>query len=216
MNKRKFIELVNAGRVRRINLQGTIFYVSDEADVWSEVYYNEKQKTARIIERKFTPVDNVYQCVNYHNRERKAQKILVHRLVWLAFKGEIPQGLEIDHIDQNIHNNRLDNLQLTTHRENVRKARYQGRFRSRLRPVRVFIPGTEFYQDFESIAEAARHLKTRTSVINRAALKGYLHKGVRVQYIKPTMPCDTEARKARYEALKQQGQSNNSSCDTSR
>lgn len=215
MDKRKFIEMANAGRVRRISLQGTTFYVSDEADIWSEVYYNGKQKTARVIERKTAPVANLYKSVIYHNREHKTMHILVHRLVWLAFNGDIPKGLEIDHIDQNKHNNRLDNLQLSTHSDNVKKARYLGTYSRSLKPVRVFLPETEFYQDFPSVAEAARHLKAEAKIIWRAANKGYMHKGVRIKFINSTMPCDTEARKARYEALKQQGQSNNSSCDTS-
>lgn len=208
--------MVNAGRVRRVNLQGKIFYVSDEADIWSEVYRGARKKTVSIIEHRITPVANMYQSVHYRNRDHKMLSILVHRLVWLAFNGEIPQGLEIDHIDQNKHNNRLDNLQVATHSENVKKAKYFGSGNRLLRPVRVSIPGTEFYQDFPSISEAARHLKSKVSHVGRAVLKGHLYKGVKIKYINSTMPCDTEARKSRYAALKQQGQSNNFSCDTSR
>lgn len=215
MDKRKFIEMANAGRVMCICLNGTTFYVSDEGDVWSEVYYNALQKTVKLIERKITPVDNLYLSLNYRIRGHKISSILVHRLVWLAFKGEIPQGYEIDHIDENKHNNRLDNLQLVTHSQNVKKSKYLGSFKRYLRPVRVSIPGTEFYQDFPSLSEAARHLKTKSNHLGRAVLKGHLYKGLRVQYINATMPCDTEARKVRYEASKQQGQSNNSSCVTS-
>lgn len=215
MDKRKFIDMVNAGRVRRINLQGTIFYVSDEADVWSEVYYTDNRKIARIIERKCSPVDNVYKRVHYHDREGKSQGILTHRLVWLAFNGEIPHGMEIDHIDQNRHNNRLDNLQLLTHSENVSKARYIGTYSRCLRPVRISIPGTDFYQDFASIAEAARHLNAKPNHLGRAVNKGWLYHGVKIEFTNTTMPCDTEARKSRYAALKQQGRLNNFSCDTS-
>lgn len=44
-----------------------------------------------------------------------------HRLVWEAFNGKIPAGFEINHIDVDKHNNSLDNLELVTHVENVRK-----------------------------------------------------------------------------------------------
>jgi hypothetical protein len=43
----------------------------------------------------------------------------VHRLVWEAFNGEIPGRLEVNHKDLDRANNRLDNLELLTHRENV-------------------------------------------------------------------------------------------------
>lgn len=46
----------------------------------------------------------------------------VHRLVWEAFNGEIPGRLEINHKDLDRANNRLENLELLTHRENVNHA----------------------------------------------------------------------------------------------
>ena len=36
----------------------------------------------------------------------------VCELVWEAFRGEIPEGSRVVHIDGNKQNNRLDNLQL--------------------------------------------------------------------------------------------------------
>jgi transcriptional regulator of NAD metabolism len=46
----------------------------------------------------------------------------VHRLVWEAFNGPIPGRLEVNHKDLDRANNRLDNLELLTHRENVNHA----------------------------------------------------------------------------------------------
>ena len=43
----------------------------------------------------------------------------VHRLVWEAFNGTIPEGYEINHLDERPINNRLSNLSLVTHKENV-------------------------------------------------------------------------------------------------
>ena len=45
----------------------------------------------------------------------------LHRLVWEAFKGEIPKGYVIDHKNADKKDNRLDNLQLLTHQENALK-----------------------------------------------------------------------------------------------
>jgi len=47
----------------------------------------------------------------------------VHKLLAIAFLNHIPDGYKtvVDHIDNNPLNNRLDNLQLITHRENIGK-----------------------------------------------------------------------------------------------
>lgn len=49
------------------------------------------------------------------------KKFLVHRVVWEAFNGTIPQGMDIDHIDGNPKNNKLDNLQILTRQDNLKK-----------------------------------------------------------------------------------------------
>lgn len=42
-----------------------------------------------------------------------------HRVVWVIHYGEIPAGLEIDHIDRNRRNNKLSNLRLVTRSQNM-------------------------------------------------------------------------------------------------
>lgn len=42
-----------------------------------------------------------------------------HRLVYEAFAGEIPKGLEIDHIDGDKHNNDITNLRAINHSQNM-------------------------------------------------------------------------------------------------
>lgn len=46
-------------------------------------------------------------------------KKLVHRAVWEAFNGDIPNRLEVNHKDLDKTNNCLDNLELVTHQENL-------------------------------------------------------------------------------------------------
>lgn len=43
---------------------------------------------------------------------------LMHRIIWETFKGKIPEGYEIDHINTIRNDNRLENLRLATHKEN--------------------------------------------------------------------------------------------------
>lgn len=47
---------------------------------------------------------------------------VAQRFIWYAFRGGVPEGFEIDHIDNNRANNRLDNLQLLTKSQNNKKA----------------------------------------------------------------------------------------------
>ncbi len=50
----------------------------------------------------------------------EGQGYFAHRLIWVYFYGDgsLPQDMQIDHIDQNKRNNRIDNLRLVTNREN--------------------------------------------------------------------------------------------------
>ena len=43
----------------------------------------------------------------------------VHRLVWESFNGSISEGYEINHLNEKKFDNRLENLNLMTHRENI-------------------------------------------------------------------------------------------------
>lgn len=45
--------------------------------------------------------------------------VSVHRLVYETFKGEIPEGYQIDHINTIRNDNRLDNLRIVTPKENM-------------------------------------------------------------------------------------------------
>ena len=44
---------------------------------------------------------------------------LVHRLVWETFNGTIPEGLQVNHINEVKIDNRLSNLNLMTQKENI-------------------------------------------------------------------------------------------------
>lgn len=58
------------------------------------------------------------QVVLYRNNKRCYKR--VHRLVYEAFHGKIPDKLIINHIDENKCNNNIDNLELTTNSENIK------------------------------------------------------------------------------------------------
>lgn len=43
----------------------------------------------------------------------------IHRLIWTAVNGEIPDGMEINHLDENKENNSISNLSLVTRKKNI-------------------------------------------------------------------------------------------------
>lgn len=57
---------------------------------------------------------------------RPRKRLFVHRVVYATFKGPIPPGLTINHIDGNTSNNHIDNLELATHQEQAIHARSLG------------------------------------------------------------------------------------------
>ena len=55
----------------------------------------------------------------YRRLKFNGQKYYEHCLIWMWYYGEeIPEDKEIDHIDNDRDNNRIENLRLVTHEEN--------------------------------------------------------------------------------------------------
>lgn len=76
-------------------------------------------KVNRIMRFGTTKKTNGYYIAHF-SKNNKAKCFLVHRLVYETFVGKVPDGLQINHIDENKYNNRLDNLELVTQSQNLR------------------------------------------------------------------------------------------------
>ena len=57
-----------------------------------------------------------YQIQLWKNSKEK--HFVLHRLIYEAYNGEIPEGMIIDHFDNNKQNNNIENLRLATNSEN--------------------------------------------------------------------------------------------------
>lgn len=53
------------------------------------------------------------------SRDGNREYLSVHRLIWEAFNGRIPDGMQIDHINGIKNDNRLSNLRCVSSKENV-------------------------------------------------------------------------------------------------
>lgn len=92
----KGYEASNWGRIKSINYHRT---------GKEKILRTEKSKTGYL---------RVGLC-----KDGKQKKFLVHRLVWGAFNGPIPDNMEINHINEDKTDCRLENLNLMTRTENM-------------------------------------------------------------------------------------------------
>jgi len=78
-------------------------------------------------ELKFSKDSSGYFNCNLH-KKGKQKTYRVHKIIAITFLGHKPCGYikVIDHIDNNKENNRADNLQIITHRENASKDKKNG------------------------------------------------------------------------------------------
>ena len=71
-----------------------------------------------------------------------------HRCVWVWHNGEIPDGMEINHIDADRGNNRIENLELVNHSQNMRNAVKIGNFNA----PKAEESGKSVYSNYEVLA----------------------------------------------------------------
>ena len=77
-------------------------------------------KTGRILKKNLT--DRGYYQFKVNDKKLiKPKNYYIHRFEWECVKGVIPEGFVIDHCDSVKTNNQIENLQLLTLAENVRK-----------------------------------------------------------------------------------------------
>ena len=75
-----------------------------------------KVSTARSVKK-----GDIAGCINgkgYRIVQIDGKLYRVHRIIWEMFNGSIPDGIEIDHINNIKDYNRIDNLRLATHNKN--------------------------------------------------------------------------------------------------
>ena len=108
-----------------------------------------------------------YHLIILH-REGKIKSFLIHRIVFEAFNGEIPDGMQINHLDECKDNNALSNLNLMTPKENANWGTRNERVstthlnrKDESKPIKVFkYPSMEYIETLPSFAEAGRKYGT--------------------------------------------------------
>lgn len=85
--------------------------------------------------------DNGYFYVNCRSDDGKSRRALAHRLVWAVAHGMIPVGMTVNHKNGDKGDNRIENLELMTQREQIRH---------RYRVLKQEAPWSKIRRDLES------------------------------------------------------------------
>lgn len=72
-----------------------------------------------VCKHKYT-TDKYYPIISFAY-DNKMKSIPLGRVIYAWFKGDIEDGMVIDHIDNNPYNNKIENLQKLTPEENLKK-----------------------------------------------------------------------------------------------
>lgn len=90
-----------------------VFEIVD-GELWRKEYVrNGGRKLPRRLVKNIANDSDGYCRVKF-----KGRKVQYHRIIWILLNGDIPVGMEVDHIDGDRLNNDINNLRLVSHREN--------------------------------------------------------------------------------------------------
>ena len=107
------------------------------------------------------------------NNVRKTSS--VHRLTWEAFNGPIPEGLQINHKDENKSNNSLVNLELVTPSQNCNYGTRNKRVSEKLgKRIQMIDKNNNTLKTFNSLTEAAQFLNKKSVGNISGCLNGYI------------------------------------------
>ncbi len=162
-----------------------------EIEVWKDIPgYEGLYQVSNIGRIKSLRKDRILKLIIARNGYCRIQlcnnglkEKLVHRLVYEAFIGSIPEKMCINHKDEDKTNNSLSNLELVTHAQNnvygtrverVRKKRLNG---IDSKAVLQFDMQGNFIKEFPSMNEAQRQTGIRQGSISHCCNGRYNHAG---------------------------------------
>jgi len=96
------------------------YKIYENGEVWRMAHRSTCGINLKTMKLRAYKTKNNYLMVSLHDREGKRKRFYLHRLVYMAFFGDIPKGLEIDHILNDKANCSVSNLRLASHRNNCK------------------------------------------------------------------------------------------------
>lgn len=134
------------------------------------IFRNVKSKKQSKIKLDMHHSDYGYYITFVHMGGRKSptvKRVTIHRAVAECWLGDCPEGMEVDHIDRNAHNNHYTNLRYVTRSVQMKNRDHSGisalgsqnlqaARERRMIPVRIIGKGNTY--EFPSKADCARFL----------------------------------------------------------
>lgn len=152
-----------------------VYQVSNLGNVKSvERYRKGKVSQVFVPEKILKPKIDKYGYVVYglcRGKHKMMKFCTAHRLVYEAFNGEIPDGMHVNHINEDKTDNRPENLNLMTPKENNNWGTHTERVHKKLingklsKPVLQYTLDNVFIKEWPSIKEIQRQLNFSKSYI---------------------------------------------------
>ena len=166
IRKYGYYKLIDSKRKQRVIIDGVKYY---KHPVFSNY---AASKNGDILSLKFEKIlkmrDNGSGYIYFSIRDKKLEKpknYYYHRFVYEVFKGPIPRFFEVDHLNDIKTDNRIKNLQLLTHKQNVEK--------SKNKPIISINIKTGKEKRYNSIKTASIELDINYSNISKICRKKY-------------------------------------------
>lgn len=105
---------------RKLKSLNYLYEISEDG----RIFRNVKSKKQNKIKLDFHHSEKGYYVTFIHVGGRqpgnKTIRVMIHKAVAEAWLGPCPEGLQVDHIDRNPHNNHYTNLRYVTHSEQMK------------------------------------------------------------------------------------------------
>jgi len=152
------------------------YTITENGEVFSYKYKKKRKLKPQSASQSKKGYFQVRLYSENDRRDKKGNKIgklhYIHRMVWENFRGEIPEGKEMDHIDGDTSNNNINNLQLITRRRNVHKS-LEERFGPSFRTHRDAL--IKDYEKLKTYKKVADKWNTSVNIVYRT-IKDVYHK----------------------------------------
>lgn len=153
-----------------------------ENEIWKPVLGYEENyfvsNKGRVKNKKgyiMKPLNNAKGYLRAQLSFGKPTKKFIHRMVWESFNGSIPEGMQINHLNEIKSDNRLENLSLCTPKENTNYGTCIARRAKKFsKPVIQLDKNGKFIKEWPSSNEIQRQLGYSASRI-RSCCCNFIH-----------------------------------------